>query len=302
MNAAAAGPPLTDAIASAVRLATGYDVRANISYREVGGFAVKLDVYRPVGTAERPTLVFFHAGGWGDGATKETWAHWFLPFLHLGWIVVNVGYRPSSVSPAPAAVQDCLYALRWIGQHADEFRMDVTQLVLAGLSAGGHLALMTGMTPASTHELRQSGSNAGARVLTPELINDASALVKPAAIVSWCGIADVADLISGSNTREYAIRWIGDRPDAQAIARAMSPLSYVRSGVPPVVTVHGDNDASVPYSQAVRLHEALTKAGVTNQLITACGAGHALGPEALLATYPRVLSFLAQAGVTVEPP
>src|SRR5690606_934913 len=83
---------------------------------------------------------------------------------------------------------------------------------LGGLSAGGHLALTTGMIPASLDELQQPTSNALARILTPELINDVPTLAKPAAIISWCGIADVADVTSGSNAREYAIRWIGNQP------------------------------------------------------------------------------------------
>jgi acetyl esterase/lipase len=58
------------------------------------------------------------------------------------------------------------------------------------------------------------------------------------------------------------------------LARRISPMSWVRKGLPPVLTLHGDADQSIPYSHSVRLHEALTKAGVPNQLITIPGGAH----------------------------
>jgi dipeptidyl aminopeptidase/acylaminoacyl peptidase len=54
----------------------------------------------------------------------------------------------------------------------------------------------------------------------------------------------------------------------------MSPLTYVRPGLPPMLLIHGDADMVVPYSQAVRLQEALDKAGVNNVLVTIPGGVH----------------------------
>ena len=56
--------------------------------------------------------------------------------------------------------------------------------------------------------------------------------------------------------------------------KRVSPLTYVRADQPPVLTIHGDADPTVNYQQAVRLQEALTKAGVQNQLITIPGGHH----------------------------
>ena len=175
--------------------------------------------------------MFMHGGGWMDGASKETWALWFLPFLQLGWIVVNVGYRPSSVASAPAAVEDCLHALSWIARNVHQFDIDIDQFVIGGLSAGGHLALTTGMIPSSPP-------------------------IRPAAIVNWCGVTDITDLAYGPNRQDYVAQWLGMGPDRPAVARQVSPLTYVRAGLPPIISVHGDADQLVPYSHAVRLHAA----------------------------------------------
>lgn len=54
--------------------------------------------------------------------------------------------------------------------------------------------------------------------------------------------------------------WVGSQPNAEDIARRVSPLSYVSSDSPPILSIHGDKDDVVPYSQSARLHEALDKA------------------------------------------
>jgi dipeptidyl aminopeptidase/acylaminoacyl peptidase len=82
------------------------------------------------------------------------------------------------------------------------------------------------------------------------------------------------DLLSGPNKQDYAVDWIGNQNDKEAIAVRVSPLTYVRKGLPPIFTVHGDNDQLVPYNQAVRLRDALTKVGVPNRLLTIPGGRH----------------------------
>ena len=92
-----------------------------------------------------------------------------------------------------------------------------------------------------------------------------SAVPKVAAIINWYGITDVADLLAGSNSKSYAVQWLGSLPNREAVARSVSPITYVRSGLPPILSIQGDADPIVPYSQNVRLRDALTKAGVTRR-------------------------------------
>ncbi|MGD1703816.1 alpha/beta hydrolase family protein [Dapis sp. BLCC M229] len=54
----------------------------------------------------------------------------------------------------------------------------------------------------------------------------------------------------------------------------MSIINYVHSQLPPIFTVHGDNDLSVPYNHAVRFHELLNQVNVPNQLLTIPGGDH----------------------------
>jgi acetyl esterase/lipase len=142
-----------------------------------------------------------------------------------------------------------------------EYGFDLRRLVVAGYSAGGHLALMLALIPDSV-----SFGDRCPGVPTPH----------PAAVLNFAGITDVGELLSGPTRREWAVSWIGDRLDRQHIVSSVSPLTWVRAGVPPVVTVHGEADAVVPYEQALRLHLALDHAGVANRLCTVAGGSHDL--------------------------
>ena len=124
----------------AATLFSRYIVRTDITYLVADNWESKLDVYRPrQATSPTPTVVYIHGGGW-IGGTKNVRPLYFLPFLEMGWAVVNVGYRLARVSLAPAAVEDTRCALRWVMENAERYNFDTDQIVLTGRSAGGHLS------------------------------------------------------------------------------------------------------------------------------------------------------------------
>jgi acetyl esterase/lipase len=260
-----------------------YRVVPNITYLTANNFEAKLDVYaRTDVQMPQPTLIWIHGGGW-TGGNKEGALFSLLPYMEMGWNVVNVEYRLARVSAAPAAVEDCLCALRWVIRNAKQYNIDTTKLVVSGGSAGGHLALTTAMTPASAGLDRQCPG-------TEEL--------KVAAVVDWFGITDVADLLDGANMKTYAVQWLGSMPDRVEIARRVSPLTYVRAGLPPVISIQGDADPVVPYSHSVRLQEALKKVGVDGQLVTIPKGRHGGFSRAEnQMAYAAIRAFLAKHGL-----
>lgn len=265
---------------AAVTIAAEYRIVPNVVYGRADNFETKLDLYLPRGQqGPAPTLIQIHGGGW-VGGNKEANSLRFLPYLEMGWAVVNVQYRLGQVGLAPAAVEDCLCALRWVIRNAEEYGLDPSRIVVTGYSAGGHLALTTGMIPASAGLDRQCPGNEPLEV---------------AAIINWYGITDVGDLLEGANTRSYAVQWLGSLPDREGVAERVSPLTYVRRGVPPILTIHGDADPTVPYTHALRLREALDAAGVPNRLHTVPGGGHGnFSVEESLQIYETVRRFLQE--------
>jgi dipeptidyl aminopeptidase/acylaminoacyl peptidase len=93
--------------------------------------------------------------------------------------------------------------------------------------------------------------------------------------------------------KTYAVTWLSSLTNRYEIAKRVSPLEYVRAGLPPILTIHGDADPTVPYSHATRLHEALNKAGVPNQLLTIPGGKHgSFTREETLTIFATIHQFL----------
>jgi acetyl esterase/lipase len=284
--ALAASLPAETASDFAQHIARDYRMVPNVTYLTMNGMELKLDVYqRRDVTKPQPTLFYMHGGFWVAG-NKEAAILSLVPWLEMGWNVINVEYRLGAVAHAPAALEDCLCALRFIAapQQRMAYNIDPQKIVVMGESAGGHLALSLGMIPDS----------AG---LDLECANG-QPLPKVAAVINWFGIYDVPDVIDGPNRRPAAQRWFGSLPDRMEIAKRVSPVTYVRAGLPPIVTIHGDADHTVPYPQAVKLNADLERFHVPHELITVPGGGHGnFTAEERSMIYRRIQEFLTKNGV-----
>jgi acetyl esterase/lipase len=267
-------------------VANEYRVVPNVTYLIANDRENKVDLYLPESSdGPTPVLLYIHGGGWRQGS-KESYVLRILPYLEMGWAVVNVQYRLSHVSQAPAAVEDCLCALRWVIRESDDYNFDSSRIVVTGQSAGGHLTLTTGMTPADTGLDRRCPGDEELRV---------------AAMINWYGVTDVADLLDGPNMTTWAVSWFGSRPDRMEAAERVSPLAHVRAGLPPVFTVHGDADRAVPYSHALRLHAALDNAGVPNEFHTVAGGGHGrFNRQEMHEIYTKIHRFLDRHGFSTK--
>ena len=287
-----ADQPEAASVARARRAALGpTGVTLNASHRVLhdvtylytaNGYDARMDVHVSRAPSVAPVLVYFHGGGWISG-TKEASLPQIQPYLARGWTVASVEYRLARSALAPAAVEDARCALRWVLAHAGEYNIDPSRVVLSGHSAGAHLSLMVGMLPVNAGFDRECAAATELHV---------------AAIVNWYGQMDVADLVGGPNAKSYALAWLGSQPNRDVVARRVSPLTWVRSGLPPVITIHGDADPSVPFQHALRLRDALTNAGVPNELVTIPGGGHgSFAPEEEARAYAAIDAFLKKYGV-----
>ena len=278
---------------TAVLLDHANSINPTITYLKASGQELKLDVYLADDRSKvRPVVLHFHGGGWVAGS-RESSALAALPWMQMGFTVVNVSYRLGNTALAPAAVEDALCALQWVGRNAKTYNFDLSKVVTTGNSAGGHLALTTAMIPGDSPLTNQCAANEP--TWSGPYQNPAP---KVAAVVNWFGITDVADTLQGPNVRSYAVAWFGSMPGREALARAVSPLSYVRAGGPAVFTIHGDADPLVPYAHGVRLKTALDKAGVKNVLYTDKDGKHGgFTPEDQVAAFTAARDFLRGLGI-----
>lgn len=251
-------------------------IKSNIPYDHYK--ETVLDILQPTAKAagKRPGVIVIHGGGWTGGTKESQIEPICLRYVEKGFVVANVEYRLAKAALAPAAVEDALNAAHWFRKHAREYNVDTKRIVVTGGSAGGHLALMVGMTPKS------------AKLGPP---------AKVAAVVNFYGITDVGDQLGGPNMRTYAVTWLPEQPGRMELARRLSPMTYVRRDLPPILTLHGDADQTVPYEHGVKLTKALQAAGVKAELITVPGGKHGFPKEKLDELYPQIFAFLKTAGV-----
>ena len=279
-------PQLAPSATWATHFANEYQVFPNVTYLTASNVELKLDVYQRRGmTTPQPTVIYMHGGFWVAG-NKEGAITALMPWLEMGYNVVNVEYRLGRVALAPAALEDCFCALRFLSNQAKNYNIDVNRIIVTGESAGGHLALSLGIIPESAGLDRECSG---------------APLPKVAAVVNWFGVADVADVIDGPHKANAAAQWLGSLPNRDEIARRVSPLTYIRAGLPPIMTIHGDADTTVPYEQAVRLHAALDKANLPNRFLTIPGGKHGnFTPEERSRIYEAIREFLAKNGLSAN--
>lgn len=125
----------------------GVEQLANVRYGDAGEHNL-LDVYRhrsrPSGA---PTLLYFHGGAFRSGS-KSREAGALLDWLaSQGWVCISANYRLSPDASFPDHHVDAKKAIAWVRTHGHEYGADPSTLLVAGSSAGAHLAAIAALTP-----------------------------------------------------------------------------------------------------------------------------------------------------------
>jgi arylformamidase len=116
----------------------GMSRRLDVHYGE--GPSATLDVF-PAARADAPVLVFIH-GGWWRSFDKRDFSFIAPSFVHAGAMVVVPNYALCPRVGIDDIALQMVRALAWTWRHAPLYGGDPTRLVVAGHSAGGHLAAM----------------------------------------------------------------------------------------------------------------------------------------------------------------
>ncbi len=118
----------------------------DIVYTKVGATELKLDVARPAqGDGPFPAVLVIHGGAW-RGGDKGHMGPLLNEFANHGYVAVSPQYRFCPKEVFPAQVHDVKAAVRWLKTNAKTYRVDPERVGAIGFSAGGHLALMLGVT------------------------------------------------------------------------------------------------------------------------------------------------------------
>jgi len=274
----------------------------------IGGTVdLHLDVFQMPSAKPAPVVVHLHGGGWTAPAGQSRSPAPFTALLAAGISVVSVQYRSSLEAPAPAALEDVHCALSWVKANAAKYNFDVNRVILYGVSAGGEMALMAAYAPDTFDPPGCTNQPKVAAVLDyygpPDLAE--ALLHEPGSgdfNRQWFGLAvplpadPAAD--PAANGAPAPVRWPEPSTTELALAKQLSPINYVRPGVPPTYIVNGDRDPRVNPAQDSKLKMALDAAGVPagHDIIPGAGHGNFPKPEANKA-WLLCLQFLKAQGI-----
>lgn len=224
-----------------------------------------IDVFLPAGKGPHPVAILIHGGCWSDfpGAGREQLRALATEWAQRGVAVWSMGYRRANEAGGayPNLYLDVATAVDRLRSEAAQLGIDTRRSVLAGHSAGGHLALWavsrTRLPAASP--LRQAGEPLPVR-----------------GVVSIAGVGDLAAFaprLPGSCGRGILQRLMGSGSDPYA------DVSPARLGLPEhvgsVVMLSATEDRIVPLRAARDYRQALPlEAAARVRLRDVTGAGH----------------------------
>lgn len=100
----------------------------------------RLDLY-PAPKAGAPLLVFIH-GGWWRSLDKSDFTFVVPSYRRAGFNVALTNYTLAPKASIEEITRQQLRALAWLYRNAERYEFDRDRIVVAGHSAGGHLAAM----------------------------------------------------------------------------------------------------------------------------------------------------------------
>jgi acetyl esterase/lipase len=245
---------------------TAATTEEDIVYNKAGSTELKLDLMRPkAGEGEGlfPAIVVIHGGAWRQGSKADVRAILAM-FVRHGYVAVAPQYRFAPKDAFPAQVHDVKASVRWIKANAKKYRIDPERIGAIGFSAGGHLAMMLGMTgPSDGLEGDVSAGAPDSRIK---------------AVVNYFGPTDLAAKDIPDICKPWVKDLLGGTPEEKPEAAAKaSPLTFVSKDDAPVLTFQGTKDPLVPFNQAIKLADAMTAANLPGRVELLIGAQHGWG-------------------------
>jgi len=237
--------------------------------------AQRMDIYLPANRSVNTTksIVLIHGGGWNSGSKND-----FITYIDSfrkrmpDYAIFNINYRLVNGSNLfPTQEHDVKEALDFIVSNSGSYHINKNKLVLLGVSAGGHLALLQGY-----------------KYNTP----------KVAAIVDFFGPTDLVTMFNKPwhPYVPFVLQMItGTTPSQNAgLYQQSSPINYVSTHSAPTLILHGGNDKIVNVSQSKSLKAKLDRAGVKDELVIYPGKSHGWYGATLSDSFDKIEAFLKQ--------
>lgn len=228
-------------------------------YKVADGFDLRVWILNPPDhRADKPVpaAVFFFGGGWTGGSPIQFLKH--AEYLNArGMVAVLADYRVKSRQgvKAESCVSDAKSVVRWMRSNAVRLGIDSDRILVAGGSAGGHLAAATAFVP---------GQDDPGDDLSVSCRPDALALFNPVLL-----LAPIPEIGEGSLDRVQVFASRTDLPPTD-----LSPYHHLEAGAPPCIIFHGTADTTFPFPLVQAFREKSVALGNRCELVSYEGDPH----------------------------
>ncbi len=229
-------------------------MKNDVEFAKIGDISLTLDAHVPEGAEPFATCILVHGGGFTKGDKHSFIKPLFEPLTKAGFAWFTINYRLAPQHAWPACGDDVLTAIKWVKQHAAEYKVDPKRIAIIGESAGGHLVSWAGV--------KGEGETAVAAVVPFYAPHDLVVQVK-----MRNALGGLAGLVGSEELNDSTWKKLAD----------MSPMNFVRPGLPPFLQIHGDKDDKVPHEQSVNFEAKMKAAGNSCETITIPGGIHGMG-------------------------
>jgi acetyl esterase/lipase len=222
-------------------------------YKQLEDGELKMDIWYPnhINTAY-PLVLFAHGGGWISGFRNQpNNISWCKYLAANGFAAASIDYRFGIRNSMKDILADYDDALNYIKRHANELKICDNNIILMGLSAGGHLSLLYASFYSYKQDKKRMGGISG--------------------VVAYYAPSDLSDLLSEESRSLFArfatVKTLKGKPEDQEDYEYYSPVQWVSKNMPPVLVVHGKHDRIVPFSSTAKLIAKFDEYGVLYKLL-----------------------------------
>jgi acetyl esterase len=249
-----------------VDLPDDVDLQEDVLLGEVGGLETRAEVYTPSGSGPFPMLLYMHGGGWCLGKAEYV-RKLGMSIASNGHVVVNLDYALAPEHPFPAALQQAVFALRWMASNASELNGRSGGISAGGASAGANLACAAIASINGEGQELDEGGLGGVEVEFSSLLALYGVFNFPLVM------QEPGSHAGGFAETMFNQAYLGPHWLTQHRNPLVSPaFAETLDRFPPAYLVIGDQDALLP--QTMDMARRLIHAGVPTTLSVAAGLNH----------------------------
>ena len=254
-------------------------------YKKLKKRKLKLDLWLPGNEKRYPVVFFCHGGGWISGFRNQpNNVSWCKYLASKNFAVVSIDYRYGYKNSMENILSDYSDALEYVRKNHDKLSIDINNIILMGLSAGGHLSLLYSTYYTKTENKEKMEGIKG--------------------VVAYYAPTDLRDIFKTDNKSifsRFATRQTmkANPKSKEEIYNYYSPINWVSNNMIPCLLVHGTLDNVVPFNSTVKFSQKLKENNIKHTLLVHKNGKHSVDTRlkdiTTINILERTVSFIREA-------